>query len=139
MAQAEAERRRLEQMLGRMSASIALLSGPEHRYSYANSEYERLFPGRPVLGRTLREVIPELEGQGFYELFDRVYETGEPYYEPEAVVWADFTGTGQAQRRYYRTSFEPLRNAQGDITEVLNFAVDVTAQVETRQQAEQLN
>ncbi|UOE33685.1 PAS domain-containing protein [Hymenobacter monticola] len=138
-AEAEAERNRLQQVLERMSANVALLSGPEHRYSYVNPEYLRLFPGRPVLGRTLREVIPELEGQGFYELFDRVYETGEPYYQAESEAWADYAGTGQPQRRYYRTSFEPLRNAEGRVTEVLNFAVDVTAQVEARQEVERLS
>ncbi|MBF9144270.1 PAS domain-containing sensor histidine kinase [Hymenobacter properus] len=137
--EAEAERSRLLQVLERLPANVALLSGPEHRYSYANPEYRRLFPGRPVLGRTLREVIPELEGQGYYELFDRVFETGEPYYQPESEAWADYAGTGQPQRRYYRTTFEPLRNAEGTITEVLNFAVDVTAQVEARQQVERLS
>ncbi|TVT39284.1 PAS domain-containing protein [Hymenobacter setariae] len=138
-AEAEAERQRLYQVLMRMPANIALLRGPEHIYDLVNAEYERLFPARIPLGRPLREVIPELEGQGFYELFDRVYETGEPFYEAETEAWADFAGTGEPQRRYYHTSFEPIRNAQGEVTEILNFAVDVTAQVEARQQVEQLH
>ncbi|MFD2719828.1 PAS domain-containing protein [Hymenobacter monticola] len=138
-AEAEAERMRLHQVLMRMPANIALLRGPEHVYELVNPEYERLFPGRPLLGRTIREVIPDIEGQGFYELFDRVYETGEPFYEAEAEAWADYSGSGEPQRRYYHTTFEPIRNAQGAVTEVLNFAVDVTAQVAARQQVEQLN
>nr|WP_246601829.1 PAS domain-containing protein [Hymenobacter profundi] len=138
-AEAEAERQRLHQVLMRMPANIALLRGPEHVYDLVNAEYERLFPARTTLGRTIREVIPDIEGQGFYELFDHVYETGEPFYQAEAEAWADFAGTGEPQRRYYRTTFEPIRDAQGQVTEVLNFAVDVTAQVEARQQVEQLN
>ncbi|OUJ68716.1 PAS domain-containing sensor histidine kinase [Hymenobacter crusticola] len=138
-AEAEAERQRLYQVLMRMPANIALLRGPEHVYDLVNAEYERLFPARTTLGRTIREVIPDIEGQGFYELLDRVYETGEPFYEAETEAWADFAGTGEPQRRYYRTTFEPIRNAQGQVTEVLNVAVDITAQVEARQQVEQLN
>ncbi|MBW3128843.1 PAS domain-containing protein, partial [Hymenobacter profundi] len=121
--EAEAERQRLTQVLMRMPANIALLRGPEHIYDLVNAEYERLFPARTTLGRTIREVIPDIEGQGFYELFDRVYETGEPFYEAETEAWADFAGTGEPQRRYYRTTFEPIRDAQGQVTEVLNFAV----------------
>jgi PAS domain S-box-containing protein len=139
LAEAEAQRLRLQQVLLQMSANIALLTGPEHLYTFINPEYQRLFPGRPVLGRTIREVIPEIEGQGFYELMDRVYQTGEPFYTPEAEAWADFSGTGELECRYYRTSFEPIRDAQGQVAEVLNFAVDVTAQVVARQQVEQLN
>ena len=138
-AEAEAERQRLYQVLMRMPANVALLSGPDHVYTLVNPEYERLFPARTTLGRSIREVIPELEGQGFYESFDRVYKTGKPYYEAETEAWADFAGTGELQRRYYRTSFEPICNAQGQVTEVLNFAIDVTDQVEARQQVEQLN
>ncbi|GGG38941.1 sensor histidine kinase [Hymenobacter glacieicola] len=139
LIEAEAERQRLHQVLMRMPANIALLRGPEHVYDLVNLEYERLFPARTTLGRTIREVIPEIAGQGFYELFDRVYQTGEPFYEAEAEAWADYDGTGDLQCRYYRTSFEPIRNAQGEVVEVLNFAVDITAQVEARRQVEQLN
>ncbi|MDF7815928.1 PAS domain-containing protein [Hymenobacter sp. YC55] len=138
-AEAEAERQRLYQVLMRMPANIALLRGPEHVYDLVNAEYEHLFPARTTLGRSIRDVIPELDGQGFYELLDRVYETGEPFYQAETEAWADYAGTGTPQRRYYRTTFEPIRNAQGQVTEVLNFAVDITAQVEARQQVEQLN
>lgn len=138
-AEVEADRQRLYQVLMRMPANIALLQGPAHVYDFANAEYARLFPSRHLLGRSLREVIPELDGQGFYELFDRVYETGEPFYQAEAEAWADYADTGEMQCRYYRTTFEPIRNPQGQITEVLNFAVDVTAQVVARQQVEQLN
>lgn len=94
VALANAGTERLRQVLERLSANIALLSGPEHRYTLINSEYERLFPGRPVLGRSIREVIPEVEGQGSYELFDQVYQTGEPYNAPEVEAWANFAGDG---------------------------------------------
>ena len=30
-------------------------------------------------GKPVREVLPEIEGQGFFELLDSVYASGEPY------------------------------------------------------------
>ena len=136
---AETERQRLHAALMQMPASANLLSGPDHVFSLVNPGYAQLFPGRVLLGRSFRDALPELAGQGFFELLNRVYQTGEPAYLPEAEAWADFSGTGQLEQRYYNTSFQPVRNAAGQVTEIFNFAADVTAQVRTRQQIEQLN
>jgi signal transduction histidine kinase len=138
-AEAEAQHQHLHQVLMRMPANIALFTGPDHVYTLINTEYNQLFPGRTLLGRTIRQAIPEIEGQGFYELLDQVYQTGEPFYQAEAETWADFSGTGRAEQRYYHTSFEPIHDAQGKVVEVLNFAVDVTTQVLARQRAQTLN
>jgi signal transduction histidine kinase len=136
---AETERQRLHAALMQMPANVNLLTGPDHVFSLVNPGYAQLFPGRTLLGLPVHEALPELAGQSFFELLDRVYQTGEPAYQQEAEAWADFTGTGQLEQRYYNTSFQPIRNAAGQVTEILNFAVDVTAQVLTRQKLEQLN
>ncbi len=34
---------------------------------------------RDVIGKSLVEVLPEIKGQGFLEILDSVYRTGEPY------------------------------------------------------------
>src|SRR6202011_4010609 len=39
----------------------------------------QLFGDRDIIGRPVREVIPEIEGQGYFELLDRVYRTGKPH------------------------------------------------------------
>ena len=134
---AETERQRLHEALMQMPASANLLTGPDHVFSLINAGYAQLFPGRPLLGLPVHEALPEMAGQGFFELLDRVYQTGEPVYQQEAEAWADFNSTGQLEQRYYNTSFQPIRNAAGQVTEILNFAVDVTAQVQARQQLEQ--
>ena len=47
---------------------VAMLEGPEHRFTFANAAYRALVGGRNVVGKTAREALPELEGQGFFEL-----------------------------------------------------------------------
>ena len=58
---------------------IALLRGPDHVYELANPDYLALVSHRPVLGRPVREALPELAGQGIFELLDEVQRTQRPH------------------------------------------------------------
>ncbi len=73
------ERERQRRMLQQMPGFAAMLSGPDHRYEYVNAAYREISGEREFEGRTVREVFPEIAGQGFYELLDRVFATGEPF------------------------------------------------------------
>ena len=59
-------------------AMVVGLEGPDHRFIAANAAYRALSPDFYPVGLPAREVYPELESQQIYEMFDRVYETGEP-------------------------------------------------------------
>ncbi|HEX8427969.1 PAS domain-containing protein [Hymenobacter sp.] len=136
-AEAEAQRQRLAAILEELPASIATFQGPNHEYHLINPHYQQLFPGRVLQGRSFREAMPELEGQQFFELFDRVYQSGEPFSGHEIETWVDSTNTGQLEQRYYNTFLQALRDTDGTINGILNFAYDVTEQVQTRRQVEQ--
>ena len=58
---------------------IAMLSGPEHVYEFANAAYLDLIGRHDVIGKKVRDVAPELEHQGTVALLDNVYSTGEPF------------------------------------------------------------
>jgi PAS domain-containing protein len=59
---------------------IAVLRGPEHVFELTNASYRRLIGNRDdVVGRTIREALPDIAGQGFYELLDQVYQSGRTY------------------------------------------------------------
>lgn len=58
---------------------IAVLSGNDHVFEFVNSSYRALMGDRDYLGRTVREAIPEAAGQGFFELLDQVYLTGQQF------------------------------------------------------------
>ncbi len=85
-ADMERQRRLFEQAPG----FIAILHGPDHVFEFANATYRRLFGEREFVGRTVRDAFPELENQGFYELLDRVFSTGERFV-------ADHRGQGPAR------------------------------------------
>ena len=138
-AEAEAGRQRLHDILTQLPAQVAVNRGPAHVYELVNPRYQQQFPTRAILGRPVREALPELEGQGFYELLDQVYQTGEPFYGQEMPAEVDYAGSGQMELRYFNVFFQALRDAQGRVDGLLNFAYDVTPLVLARREAEQLN
>ena len=91
--------------------------------------------GRSVIGKPLREALPELEGQPFLAILDRIYQTGEAHSEQGAR--ADVVVNGRREIFYYDYTYKPLRNTKGEVYAILDMAVDVTEQVISRQELEQ--
>lgn len=136
--QVEAERQRIQGLLMQAPAMITVLRGPEHVFELANPLYMRAVGmDREIVGKPIRQALPELEGQGFFELLDRVYTTGEPYYGNELLVRLDRTGHGALEDRYFNFVYQPSRSVSGDIDGILVHAVDVTDLVESRRLAEE--
>jgi len=136
-AQAELERGRLRESFTMAPAAMALLSGPEHRFTFVNSAYVKM-GGREsideLLGKTMREVFPELQGQGIDELLDQVYRTGEPYVAHEHET--RLRRHGKEDTTYLNFSYHPMRNMAGEVEGILVHAVEVTEQVVARTQLE---
>lgn len=132
------QQRLLGQILGQVPASIATLSGPEHRYSFFNEHYQALSGGRTQLGLTVAEVFPEVVEQGFIGLLDQVYATGVPFQGRETPAQLFDPATGQPEPHYVDFTYQPLLSEQGQTVGVLAFIIDVTAKVLARQQADAL-
>src|SRR5678815_4201914 len=52
---------------------MAVVRGREHVLELVNAAYRRLIGERDVVGKPIREALPDIAGQGFFELLDRVY------------------------------------------------------------------
>jgi PAS domain S-box-containing protein len=111
------------------------LEGPDHRFVAVNAAYRAFNPtGNPV-GKLAREVFPELESQRIYQMFDRVYETGEPQSGSEWRLQADYDGSG-VQERYFDFVVTPRHREDGSIEGVQLVFDDVTSRVQARLAAE---
>ena len=129
---------RLRQIISQAPVAIAVLRGPEHRYEITNFLYEELIAHRPVIGKTVREALPELAGQGIYELLDRVYETGEPYVGKEMALRIE-RWSGKIEETFFTFVYQPLRESDGSLFGVAIVASDVTDQVRARKHSEEAN
>ncbi len=136
LAEARIERQRLYDVFVQSPAAVAVLEGASHVFTVSNPFYQQLVGSRPIIGRTVREALPELEGQGFFELLDRVYETGEPFSAREMLVRVDRNNDGHPEDVYVDFAYVPLVAPNGRPFGIMAHAVDVTMQVELRQVAE---
>ena len=136
LREVQAERQRLFEIFMQAPAAITLLEGPEHVFTVVNPLYQELIGGRDVRGKNIREGLPELEGQGFYELLDRVYETAEPFSAREMLVRLDRAGSGKPEDIYVDFVYQPLTDASGEVFGIMAHAVDVSDKVRARQQVE---
>jgi signal transduction histidine kinase len=129
---------RLREIISQAPVAIAVLRGPEHRYEITNALYEELIAHRPVVGLPVREALPELAGQGIYELLDQVYASGTPYIGKELELEIE-RSTGEVQETFFTFVYQPLRESDGTIFGVAIVASDVTAHVQARREVEQAN
>jgi len=117
-------------------AAMALLSGPDHRFVFANGAYLKMV-GRAetqIIGKTAREALPELVDQGFLDLLNRVYQTGEPFVA--SAREANLTRARKDETVFVDFTYSPMRNLEGEIEGILFQGVDVTDQVLAREQLE---
>lgn len=126
-----AERRRAEEtarqrrLFEQAPGFIVILRGPEHTFEFVNAAYRRLFGERDYVGRTVREVFPELEGQGVFEMLDRVWIEGERVAARDVVARVD-DGAGGVRELHLDFIYEPLTDEQGEVAGIFCEGHDVT-------------
>jgi PAS domain S-box-containing protein len=130
----EAVREAVRNIVRQAPIAISITRGPEHRFEVVNEMSLRLIGGREVEGRTLRDAFPELEGQGFVELLDQVFTTGQPFQGQEMPVEFDRTGEGEMVKGFFNVIYQPLFEADGRVSGILSLSVDVTDLVTERAQ-----
>lgn len=107
------------------------LQGPEHRFVAVNAAFRTFNPVQDTVGKTAKEVYPELESQQIYDMFDRVYQTGEPQTGSEWRLQADYDGSG-IEERYFDFVVTARRGENGSIEGVQILFDDVTDRVRAR-------
>lgn len=105
--------------------AIAVYKGEDHIIEMANDKMLNAWgKDKSVIGKKIKEAIPELEGQPFLQILKDVYESGKTYSATEDKVILPQNGV--LQTFYYNFSYKPLKNHNGDVYAILNFATDVT-------------
>jgi PAS domain S-box-containing protein len=134
-----AQRDHLRELFMQLPAAVGLMTGPEHRLSFVNPAYVRAV-GREseeaLIGKTIRESLPELKGQGFFELLDEVYQSGVPFVGTEMKVNLDRGASGQPEEGFFNFIYQPVRNSAGLTEAIFVHAVEVTDHVLARRAME---
>lgn len=121
-----ADRDRQRKLFDQAPGFTCILTGPNHVFEFANSAYAQLVGRTDLIGRTVREGLPDIAGQGFYELLDTVYATGERFIAKHVPISFQAKTDRPTEQRYLDFVYEPILDELGHITGVFVQGNDVT-------------
>ncbi len=119
----------MERLFRDAPAAVAWLAGPQHEYRLANDAYLRLVGRRELVGSTVAGALPELADQGFVQVLDEVYATGQSHVGTEVALKLRNGPHGELRERVLDFIFQPMRDAGGRTTGIFIQATDATQRV----------
>ncbi len=130
---------RQQQLFQKAPGFIAVLTGPDHVFEFVNDAYVKLTGERNSLGRSVREVFPEIESQGLYEVLDGVYATGERFIAERLAVTLRDAPNLPSRDVVLDFIYEPIRDGAGKVTGIFIEGHDVTETHRTQAHIHELN
>jgi len=117
--------------------AMCIFRGKNHVVEIANEEMLHLWgkQAEQVMNRSIFEGLPEAKNQGFEELLDKVYTSGEKLVANERPV--TLPRNGKAETIYVNFVYDALKETDGNISGIIAIAVDVTQQVQARKDIEE--
>ncbi|CAN7249716.1 PAS domain-containing protein [Phenylobacterium sp. LjRoot219] len=113
---------------------MAVLTGPDLRFALANAAYQHLIGHRPVIGRPIREALPEVADQGVPERLEKVMREGAPYVGRANSVFLQRAADVPPEERFLDFIYQPIHNAAGQVWGVFVEGADVTDRVKAEEQ-----
>ena len=116
---------RMRSVIDNAPFPIGVYTGYNMRIDIANpSMLEVWGKGSDVIGKSYKEILPELRDQGIFHQLDQVIATGHAFHKKNQQI--NLVADGVQKSFYFNYSFTPLRNASGNVYGVMNTAADVT-------------
>ena len=139
--EAQAAKQELHDFMMQAPIGFCILSGPRHVYTLINSAYLQMcHDGRAAtefMGKEVRDVLPELAGQGYFEMLDEVYRTGVTA-QGNNVKANTRHNDGKIKEIYINFVCQAKRSADQRIDGILAIVYDVTNQVREQRKIELL-
>jgi two-component sensor histidine kinase len=130
---------RLQKLFEQAPSFITVMRGPEHRFELANAAYKQLLGNRELLGRAVREAVPEVEGQGFFELLDNVYKTGKAFVGRRVPLTLQTSAEEPAKNLFIDFVYQPILESDRSVSGIFVDGTDVTDHVEAENRLQLLN
>ncbi len=124
----ESERQNLQALFAQAPGFIAILNGPRHVFGMANATFQRMVGRRDLVGKTVLEALPEAANQGFIELLDRAYVTGQPFVGRSIRALLERRSGEGPEERFVDFVYQPIAGADGTPSGIFVQGHDVTEQ-----------
>jgi PAS domain S-box-containing protein len=129
---------KLRSMILQAPVAMCIFRGKEYVVEIANDSMLEIWgkTREEVIGRPTFEANPEGKGQGFEEILETIYRTGQPYRIHEIPL--TLIRHGKKELFYTDLSYDPIKEADGTISGILVVGIEVTQQVLARQKIEEV-
>jgi signal transduction histidine kinase/CheY-like chemotaxis protein len=126
--QLQGDKTHLLRLFDQAPGFVCVTREPGHRFELANKAYYQLVGHRDLIGKPVREALPEMASQGFFELLDKVFATGEPFIGNSVPVAIQHWPGSPLKTRYVDFVFQPIIGSDGKTTGIFVQGNDVTEQ-----------
>lgn len=133
--QVEAEREQMRVLFEQAPGFVCVLEGKNHVFRLANASYRALVARQDIVGKSVAEALPEVVGQGFIEILDRVYTTGEPFVGSGIRILLE-RKKGVPEELFLDFLYQPVRDRTGNVTGIFVEGHDVTRHKQAERAAE---
>ncbi|CAN5289327.1 hypothetical protein BH10PSE14_BH10PSE14_37130 [soil metagenome] len=127
VARLRKERDQLHALYQHAPGFIATTEGLDHRFTFANTAFRTLVGRRQLLGKSMADALPEAAAQGMIDILDNVLRTGEPFVGSAAPLALKFDADQPQTQRFLDFIFQPIRDAENEISGLFCEGHDVTA------------
>ena len=133
-----AESTQLRNIFMQAPSFMCVLRGADYRFELANSAFVALVGQRELLGRPLREAIPEMTSQVYVELLDTVVRTGEAFIGKQMRAEFQRRPEGTPEEVFINFVYQPIFDDAGQVVGVFIDGNDVTNHVRAERSQELL-
>ncbi len=124
-----ADREKFEQLFAQAPSFMAMLRGPEHVFDLVNPAYLQLVGHRDVIGKPIRQALPEIEGQGYFEMLDDAYANSEAFRGNTLKVGLQRRPGDAVEQRFIDLVCQPVTQMDGRVIGIFVEGSDVTERV----------
>jgi PAS domain S-box-containing protein len=118
---------RLQSLFKQAPSFMAVLRGPNYVFELANTAMLDLMGGRACIGRPAREVAPELELQGYFDMLDNAYRSGKPVLAHGKRACLEHPA-GVFSEHVLNFVYQPMTGSKGQVEAIFVEGNDVTEQ-----------
>lgn len=123
----------LRRLVMQAPSFMCVLRGPDLVFELVNIAFSMLAGGRDLIGKTLREGLPESEGQDYPCILENIFKTGEVYVGRKMRILLQDAPDCEIEEHYIDFVAQPIMGANSEVTGIFIEGNDVTDHVKTEQ------
>ncbi|UTN04056.1 PAS domain-containing protein [Flavobacterium bizetiae] len=124
-AKNEESEQKIRELVENAPFPIALYVGKEMIVELANDSIIKIWgKGNDVIGKSFKDVVPELDNQLVFEQITEVLNSGKSFHTQNTPL--DLTVDGVLGTYYFNYSLTPIYDVNGNVYGVMNTGVDLT-------------